>query len=95
MITFADDLVSENKVLTEKQRKKVAKFYKQLTAHLDIKFYDFGDITITIMKPKKRPKFMTKKEMKALAKMDAENACESLGLNRKKEKKCQKKNTLK
>ena len=54
MITFADDLISGNKMLTEKQRKKVAKFYKQLEAHLDIKFYDFGDITITIMKPKKR-----------------------------------------
>lgn len=84
---IGDDVVSvESKTLTEKQRKGIEKFYNLLLRNCDVKFYDYGDITITIIKEKKKPRFMTKKEMKALVKMDVESACENLGLNRKKRK---------
>ena len=103
-IIQGDDLISKERTMTGKQWKKIKKTYKQLMRLLrktcDVKFYDYGDLTITVIKQKKKekkstsfadyfssrkyPEFMTKKERKALAKLDVESACENLGLNRKK-----------
>jgi len=84
---FDDIIGKENPEFTEKDWKRIHKLLKRLTKKINTITYTYGDITITVIKQKKKPKFMTKKEMKALAKMDAEHACESLGLNRKKVKK--------
>jgi hypothetical protein len=55
-----DDVVSECHTITKEQekslKKEFTKRFKKAKRNLDIRFYDYGDITITVIKQKKKVK---------------------------------------
>ena len=55
-----DDLIGKERTMTKKQWKKIKKTYEQLMQLLrktcDVKFYDFGNLTVTTIKEKKKVK---------------------------------------
>ena len=58
-----DDVISETHTITKEQekslKKEFMKRFKKVKRNLDIKFYDYGDLTITVIKQKKKNKEVT------------------------------------
>jgi hypothetical protein len=55
-----DDVVSKTHTITKEQekslKKEFIKRFKKTKRNLDIRFYDYGDITVTVIKQKKKVK---------------------------------------